>query len=72
MSSLKMVAIILIVGGILSLSYRGFSYTKETHHADLGAIHLQVNEKEHVYLPVWLGIAAIVGGVLLLASGRKR
>ena len=36
MSGLKILAVVLIVGGILGLVYGGFTYTKETHSAKLG------------------------------------
>lgn len=71
MSSLRIAAILLIVFGALGLVYGGFSYTRETHHAEIGSLHLQVNEKEHVNIPLWAGVAAVVGGVLLLGAGRK-
>jgi hypothetical protein len=71
MNAIKLVAVLLIVFGILGLGYGGFSYTKETHEADVGPLHLQVNEKEHVNIPLWAGIGAIVGGVLLLVGAPK-
>jgi uncharacterized membrane protein YidH (DUF202 family) len=71
MDARKIIAILLIVGGALGLVYGGFSYTKETHQADLGPLQLQVNEKQRVNIPLWAGIGAIVGGVLLLAGSRK-
>jgi hypothetical protein len=71
MDARKIIAILLIVGGALGLVYGGFSYTKETHQADVGPLHLQVNEKQRVNIPLWAGIGAIVGGVLLLAGSRK-
>lgn len=68
----KIVAILLIVAGALGLAYGGFSYTKETHQADLGPIHMSVDEKQHVNVPIWAGIGAIViGGLLLVVRGRK-
>ena len=36
MNSTKIAAIILIVAGILGLAYGSFTYTKDTHKADLG------------------------------------
>lgn len=73
MDTRKIVAILLIVGGALGLAYGGFSYTKETHRADVGPLHLQVNETQRVNIPLWAGIGAIVvGGVLLLAGSRKQ
>ncbi|MBK6591712.1 MAG: hypothetical protein IPG23_02700 [Burkholderiales bacterium] len=71
MNPLKLVAILLIVGGTLGLMYGGFSYTKETSSADIGPIHLQVNEKQRVNIPLWAGIAAVVGGLVLLVTARK-
>jgi hypothetical protein len=72
MNAIKMLAIVLIVGGVLALVYGGFSYTKDTHEAKLGPIDVSVGEKQSVNVPVWAGVGAIViGGVLLLAGGRK-
>jgi hypothetical protein len=71
MGGAKVAAIILIVFGVLGLAYGGFSYTKETHSADVGPVHLAVKEKEHVNIPLWAGVAALVGGVLMLTMGRK-
>jgi hypothetical protein len=72
MAAQRIIAILLIVAGALGLAYGGFTYTKETHKADLGPIHLQVAEKEHVNVPVWAGVGALVlGGVLLVLGGKK-
>ena len=71
MNGLKIVAILLIVGGVLGLAYGGFSYTKATHTADIGPLHLKVVEKEQVNIPLWAGIGAIVCGVVLLVGTRK-
>jgi uncharacterized membrane protein len=65
------VAVVLIVGGVLALVYRGFSYTKERHEAKLGPISLQVDEKKQVEIPVWVGVIAVAGGVVLLVSDRR-
>jgi hypothetical protein len=72
MNAIKMVAIVLIVGGVLGLVYGGFSYTKETHEAKLGPIELSVKDKQTVNVPVWAGVGAIViGGALLLFGVKK-
>jgi hypothetical protein len=72
MSALKVLGIVLIVGGILGLVYGGFSYTKETHSAQVGPITLSVSDKERVNIPMWVGIGAVVvGGLILVFGGRK-
>jgi len=72
MNSNRIAAIALIAAGILGLVYGGFNYTSETHQADVGSLHLSVDETKHVNVPVWAGIGAIVIGSLLLGVGRRR
>ena len=71
MNGLRGVAVALIIAGILGLTYGGFSYTKETHTADIGLLHLSVDEEQRVNVPVWLGIGGLVLGGVLLLVGRK-
>jgi len=64
--------IILIVGGILMLVFRGFSVQTEKKVVDVGP--LEVNKKENKWIgwPVYAGGIAIVAGVLLVVSDRKK
>jgi hypothetical protein len=72
MNAIRTTALVLIVAGVLALLYGGFSYTKNTQKAQLGPIELSVKETKTINVPVWAGIGAIViGGVLLVAGGRK-
>lgn len=70
MNTVKIIAAVLIVCGVLGLMYGGFSYTKETHEAKIGPIELSVKDKEEVNVPLWVSVGAIVAGVVLLV-GRK-
>jgi len=72
MNSVKLIGIVLIVGGLIGLAVGGFSYTKETHKASLGPIALSVQEKETVNIPLWASIAAIVAGAGALAMGGRK
>jgi len=73
MNASKLVAFALIAAGVLGLAYGSFTYTKDTHQADLGPLTLSVKEKETVNVPVWVGVLAILaGGGLLLYTGKKR
>ena len=71
MDAQKLAAIVLIVAGALGLAYGGFSYTRETHEADLGPLHMSVAEKKRVNVPIWAGVGAIVAGGLLLVLNKK-
>ena len=53
MNTLKLVGVLLVVLGILGAAYGGFSYTKETHAANIGPLHLEVVEKERVNIPLF-------------------
>jgi len=72
MNSSKLVGIVLIVAGALGLAYGSFTFTKDTHTANVGPIQLSVKEKETVNVPVWAGIAAIVAGGLVLLGGSRK
>ena len=72
MNAIKAAAIALILAGVLGLVYGGFSYTKETHEANVGPIKLSIADKETVNIPVWAGVGAIVIGVALLGFGATQ
>ncbi|MEO7743897.1 MAG: hypothetical protein ABIR98_13245 [Usitatibacter sp.] len=72
MAPMKIAAIVLIVAGALALAYGGFSFTKETHKAEIGPLKLSVQEKEQVNVPQWAGIASILAGVVMLVVGGKK
>ncbi len=72
MSPLKITAIVLIIAGAAALAYGGFSFTKETHKAEIGPLKFSVQEKEQVNVPQWAGIGAIVAGIVLLVVGGTK
>jgi hypothetical protein len=69
---IKLVALGLIAAGVLGLAYGSFTYTKETHQANLGPINVTVRDKETVNVPIWVGVAAILAGGGLLLFGAKK
>jgi TRAP-type C4-dicarboxylate transport system permease small subunit len=68
----KLIAIVLLVIGALALVYGGFSYTRETHEANVGPLQLSIADKQRVNIPMWAGVAAVLIGGALLTMGRKR
>ena len=71
MAPLRVIAMLLIVGGVLALAYGGFTYTEETHEADIGPIELSVKDRERVNVPMWVGVAAVGAGAMLLVAPVK-
>jgi hypothetical protein len=55
------------------LVYGSFTYTKETHEANVGPINVSIKDKETVNIPIWAGVVAVVigGGLLFLASKKS-
>ncbi|MEN9354395.1 MAG: putative rane protein [Fibrobacterota bacterium] len=73
MNMARIFAVILIIGGVIGLTYGSFSYTKETHTADLGSIELSMKDRRTVNVPIWAGVAAIaIGSAFLLYGWRSR
>ena len=72
MNPTRLVAAVLIVGGILGLAYGSFSYTQNTTVAKLGPIEINANERHTINVPVWAGIGGIAVGALLFAFGGRK
>jgi drug/metabolite transporter (DMT)-like permease len=64
-------AIVLIVAGVVVLTYQGFTYTTRENVVDIGSVHVMADKTRSVSLPPLLGAIAIVGGLVLLVVGRK-
>ena len=67
----KTFGMILIVLGVLGLAWGGFTYTTREKVVDLGPIHATRDETHSLPLPPIVGAAALIGGVVLMVSGRK-
>jgi uncharacterized membrane protein HdeD (DUF308 family) len=72
MTPIRIAGIVLLIAGLAALIVPRFTYTEETHDAEIGPISVSVDEKETVAIPTWAGIGAIVAGIALVAVGRRR
>jgi drug/metabolite transporter (DMT)-like permease len=68
---MKAAGVVLIVLGVLALVYGGFTYTHEKKVVDLGPIQASKKETNTVPLPPILGVVAIIGGGVLVFTGKK-
>lgn len=72
MTAIRIVAIVLLVGGLAGFLTGGFSFNKETTAAKIGPLSLTVREKESVNIPQWLSLAAVAVGALMLVTGSRK
>jgi hypothetical protein len=68
---MKAVGIVLLIIGVLSLAYQGFTYTTQKKVVDIGPIQATKQEHHTVPLPPILGALALLGGVVVLVSDRR-
>jgi hypothetical protein len=71
MNARTMVAVLLITAGALAFGYGGFTYTKDSRALDVGSLHVSVEKKQHVSIPIWVGVAAMLMGGAMLSFGRR-
>lgn len=68
---MKIAAILLIVLGVVSLAYQGITYTTREKVIDLGPIEATAKREKTIPLPPIVGAVSLIGGVALLALGKK-
>jgi hypothetical protein len=68
----RIIGILLIVVGLISLALGGISYTKREKVLDIGPIEATAERHKTIPLPPLLGGLALAGGVVLLIAGSKK
>jgi uncharacterized membrane protein len=66
-----LVGIILIVLGVSTFAYQGFTYTKKENIAQIGDLKITADTQKTVYLPPVLGGASLVAGIALVIISRR-
>ena len=72
MKTTTLIAIILIVIGIVAFGYQGITYTTREKVVNLGPLQMTAEKTRTLPLPPIAGAIALVGGIVLLAVGRKK
>jgi uncharacterized membrane protein YdcZ (DUF606 family) len=67
----KTMGITLIVIGIIMMVYTGFNYVTTEKVVDLGPVQINKQKNHTVTWPSILGGALLVGGIILILSGKK-
>jgi len=71
MSGRTVLGIALIVLGLFALAYQGLTYTTQKKVVDIGPIQATKAEHHTIPLPPILGALAVVGGIIVVVSGRR-
>ena len=67
----KTLGMILIALGVIALVWGGFTYTTREKVVDIGPIDISRDKSHSIPLPPILGAVAVIGGIVLLVSGKK-
>ena len=67
----KTIGVVLIVLGIAGIAWGGFTYTTQKKVVDLGPIQATRTKEHSVPIPPIAGAVAVIGGIVLVAAGRK-
>lgn len=68
---MRLMGIVLIVLGIVALVYQGITYTTHKKVLDIGPIQATKEEHNTIPIPPILGVLALIGGVVILATDRR-
>lgn len=72
MTRSRIVAVVLMAAGILALVYGGFTYTADTHEANIGSMSISIDDERRVNVPVWAGVGMLLVGGVIFATSLKR
>ncbi|GAC1448640.1 MAG: hypothetical protein NVSMB7_10290 [Chitinophagaceae bacterium] len=71
-TNMKVLATILIVAGIAMIVFRGFSVQTEKKVVDLGPVEINKKENKWIGWPTYAGAIAVIAGIVVLVSDKKR
>jgi drug/metabolite transporter (DMT)-like permease len=72
MSAKRIVGIVLVVIGIVSLVWGGVFWTEQETILDAGPLEVTTQEREGFAVPQALGVLSLVGGIVLLVVPDRR
>lgn len=70
-SLVTLVGILLIIFGIGTLAYKGYSYNTQEKIAQIGDVKVTAEHTKTVYFPPMLGGVSLVAGIILVVVGRS-
>ena len=72
MKNLLLASFLMIILGLVALTYQGITYTTTEKAIDIGPLQITAERTHTIPLLPILGVTAIVGGVVLLLASRRK
>ena len=72
MKNLLLASFLMIILGLVALTYQGITYTTTEKAIDIGPLQITAERTHTIPLLPILGVTAIVGGVVLLVVSRRK
>lgn len=69
MRPLGIIGVLLIVAGVVVLAMKGISYTKDRDAVKIAGV--EITKEDKGFVPPYVGVIAVVAGVLLVVAGRR-
>jgi uncharacterized membrane protein len=67
----RTLGIILLIVGVIMLIWTGFTYTKKEKIVDAGPLEISADRQKTVSWPPYVGGILVIGGIVLLVTGKK-
>jgi uncharacterized membrane protein YidH (DUF202 family) len=71
MKPFLLASILLIILGVLALTYQGITYTTSEKALDLGPLQITTERTHTIPVAPILGVLAVVGGVVMFFAARR-
>jgi len=71
MGGKSILGIVLVIIGVVALTYQGITYTTQKKVVDLGPIQATKEEHHTIPLPPIVGIVCLIGGIAVLMTGKR-
>ncbi len=72
MNAITIIGIILIAIGAVGLIYGGITYTSGRDVVDMGPMHLEVDQEQHIPFSPIAGGVAMAAGLILVIVGKSK
>lgn len=68
---IMLIGLLLVLGGIFVLAYKGLTYTSQENVAQIGTLKVTADTEKTIFISPLVGGAALAAGIVLLVLGRR-